>query len=198
MEQVSVRMMKVNGFSLIEILIVVAILVVLLVLTIPATNSVLEANKVAEGGRLLSGEVETARQLASVRNRTIEVRLIEKDGKLTTLQLWWPDGVPVSASKAMAFPSPLVILESNDLSPLLSITGVSHGMMPAESLYAGSPYTAFRIRASGVVEPLPTSANRARFYLTIAPDRMAGDSSPDNYATVQINPDTGRTMIYRP
>lgn len=198
MEQDTVKRSSCFGFSLVELLIVVAIMSVLLLLTIPAFNAVLEANKITEGARLVTGELDTASQLASARNRTIEVRLIRKPGDtyFTAIQLWWPDGVFSPAGRAVGLPTPLVILGDNTLSPLPGTDGMFAGTMPAGGTYGGNPYTAFRIRASGMVEPFPTS--RAAFYLTLAPDRYAGGGTPINYATLQINPDTGRTMMYRP
>lgn len=183
-----------SGFSLVELLVVTAIMVALLALSVPAVNSLLEANRISEGIRLVNGELETAGQLASARNRTIEVRLINVNGPFAAVQLWWPDATPSAAGRAVALPAPLVILDDATLSPLLETAGIFAGTMPAGGTYGGKPYRAFRVRASGMVEPSP--GNRTKFYLTLAPDRASG--VPDNYATLQINPDTGRTMIYRP
>ena len=73
----------------------------------------------------------------------------------------------------------------------------STGTMPAA---AGStdnaPYVAFQIRPTGVVTP-PIAMDD--FYFTVVAAQFADATAlPDNYVTVQINPQTGTALIYRP
>lgn len=187
-----------RAFSLVELLAVVAIMSVLLVLIIPGVSSVLQANRIATAVQVISGEMEMARQLAAARNRTIEVRFIKKNDQFSAIQLWWSDGVPSAAGKAVALSSPLAILSEHSMSPILGAAGMFQGTMPSGGTFGGNSYKAFRIRASGMIEPPPTATNKADFYFTIASDSTPQGVVPANYATVQINPDTGRVMIYRP
>lgn len=184
-----------RAFSLIEMLVVTAVLAVVLVLVTPAFNAITSASKIGQGGSLLLDELDAARQLADVRGRTIEVRVLKAAGasSFTGIQLWWPGSPDSPASRPLALPEGIAIHET--LSPWLAI--MADGTMPAGGPWGGADYRAFRLRPSGMFEPLPKVADRKRLFLTIAADRDAG-GIPANYATVQVNPDTARPLIYRP
>lgn len=184
--------MKRRGFSLVELLAVVAVLAILLVLVTPAFNSIASSSSITQASNLLSGQIELARQLAEVRNRSIEVRILKKNGDshFSALQLWWP-GLGQPAEKPVVFPQGMQLNES--LSPWLSKMG--SGTMAAGGSWAGATYRSFTIRPSGELEPRPSAGDRAQVFLTIS---AREEPTPSNYATIQVNPDTSRPILYRP
>jgi uncharacterized protein (TIGR02596 family) len=183
--------MKTRAFSLIELLTVVAVLTLLFVLLTPAINSIAAASGITQGGNLFFGQIELARQLAEVRNRTIEVRILKKNGdpNFTAMQLWWPTEAQ-PASKPVILPQGTLLNES--LSPWL--VGLVSGTMPIGGAWAGATYLAFKIRPSGAIER-PAGTDRKNLFLTIS---AREEPTPSNYVTIQVNPDTSRPILYRP
>jgi uncharacterized protein (TIGR02596 family) len=183
-------MMKKRGFSLIELLAVVAVLGILLVLVTTAFNSIATSSSITQSTNLISGQIELARQLAAVRNRTIELRFLKKTGEpFSALQLWWP-GLNQSAEKPVVLPQGTLLNES--LSPWLST--MANGTVPVGA-WSNATYRSFAIRPSGALEPPPAAASRTNLFLTIS---AREEANPSNYATIQVNPDTSRPILYRP
>ncbi len=181
------------AFSLIELLVVIAIAGVLAAVTLPAFNSIIQGSNVTAAGQMLASEIETGRQLAAVRNKTVEVRLMAKNGETaySAVQLWWPSAIAqpaTPASKPLALPQSIEVVSS--MSPWVAT-------LDTDTMTTGpyGNYSVFRIRASGAVEPEMTSGTKADLYMTVA---RGGKNAPDNFATIQINPDTARTLLYRP
>lgn len=182
--------MKRRGFSLIELLAVVAVLGILLVLVTPAFNSIATSSSITQATNLISGQIELARQLAAVRNRTIELRFLKKtDEPFSALQLWWPS-LDQPAEKPVVLPQGILLNES--LSPWLATMG--NGTVPVGA-WKEATYRSFSIRPSGALVSPPAAADRKNLYLTIS---AREEATPSNYATIQVNPDTSRPILYRP
>ena len=190
------------GFTLLELLVVLAIIGMLLGIVVPAVGSLLEGSNLTRGGQLVADQINTARQIASARNRTVEVRLV----KLTNvsaqgysgLQLWSIDanGATSPISRLYALPQQVVI--SEDASQLSRALGkAAKGKMPKFPVEtADADYAAFQIRSSGVVTP---RIDMGSFYFAVVRAASATDTTlPKNYVTIQVNPNTGTTLIYRP
>lgn len=184
--------MKRQGFSLVELLTVVAVLGVLLVLVTPALNSITSASSITQTTNLFLGQIELARQLAEVRNRPIEVRILKKndDSHFSGIQLWWP-GLSQPADKTVVLPQGTLVNES--LSPWLA--KMDSGTIPTGGSWSGSTYRSFAIRPTGELEPRPSVDDRAQLFLTIS---SREEPTPSNYSTIQLNPDTSRPLLYRP
>lgn len=184
-----------TAFSIIELLVVVAIAGILAVFAVPAMSSLAGSASITQGGDLVAGELESARQLADVRGRPVEVRLLAnpEGAGFSAIQLWWEGSNTTAASKAARLPRAIVVRNDPDLSPW--ITDMRTGTMPTGGPWSGVSYRAFSIRPAGAIDPAPAAAARTNRFLTIAPDRSG---SPDNFVTIQVNPDTSRPLIYRP
>lgn len=62
------------GFSLIELLVVVAIIAAIISFAVPATNELLRGSQLTQGSQALSDQMAFARQMALSRNRPVELR----------------------------------------------------------------------------------------------------------------------------
>lgn len=191
-----------RGFSLLELLAVVSVTLVLIAVSAPPLASLLESNNLSSSGQMIADQFTLARQLASVRNQAMEVRLIKlgEPPRYKAVQIWTASasGGMEAVGKMAKLPESIAISENADLSPLLAIPNMGTGTLHSGAA-SGKPYTAFKIHPSGYLEPVPNAANRSKCHLTVLSARFAtADTAPANYIALQLNPDTGNTSIYRP
>lgn len=62
------------GFTLVELLAVIAVIAVVIAFAVPATNQILRGSQLSQGGQLLGDQLAFARQTALTKNRTVEFR----------------------------------------------------------------------------------------------------------------------------
>ena len=175
-----------SGFSLLEMLVVMAIAVILLALVVPPVGQVADGYLLTRQGQILSDQLVLARQRATARNRDVEVRLLREDDRWV-LQIWELDpaaGTASAVNRRMPLDAQLTI--HPELSPLLN-------ELPSDSL-DGQSWKSLRFRPNGrLALPLTMENN----YLTLYLRRDQG-APPQNYFTLQIHPLSGHISVYRP
>ncbi|MGB8355435.1 MAG: Verru_Chthon cassette protein D [Chthoniobacteraceae bacterium] len=193
-----------SAFSLLEMLVVVSIMIVLMALVLPPMTSLLDSSRMEQGGKTVYDQFSLARQLASTGNNAVEVRLINIPGISTQgysgIQLFvsGTSTTPLAAEKIAYLPQSIAISpDKTTLSKLLNFLTVSGTMTVAGSSVS---YVSFTLRPSGAVVPVVSGTDRNSLYVTVVPARLSGTGNstvPPNFATIQLNPDTGAPLIFR-
>lgn len=69
------KIVRRSGFTLVELLAVIAVIAVVIAFAVPSINQILRGSQMSQGGQLLGDQFSYARQLAITKNRTIEFRI---------------------------------------------------------------------------------------------------------------------------
>jgi uncharacterized protein (TIGR02596 family) len=196
-----------NAYTLLELLAVMAIMALLLALILPSMAGINESNNIVRGGQLFADQVGLARQVASSRNISVEVRCINipirsKYG-YSAIQLWSPGGAASTpVSRLLTLPDGIAISQDTTTLSTLFASYVLNGTMPLGSPVSGDAYVSFTINPSGMVGPLATTGttpNMTALNVGVVPARFAQQTTlPVNYMLVQLNPVTAATLNYRP
>jgi uncharacterized protein (TIGR02596 family) len=211
-----------QGFSLIELLVVVAILGILAALTLPAITGVMSSSGLASAADQAFSILSQARQLAVAKNRTVEVRIYKyadagrpgqpADGRFQAMQLFViepsPQGTTTnSVGRKMNLPASVYVASSPALSPALDPSKSAHktGAELSQSLSpCGLNYTAalLRFHPDGSLSLPPPAAplGTAPLFLTLVPSTTpdASTSPPENFATIMLQPVSGKARLHRP
>lgn len=204
------------GFSLLELLAVIAVFGIIASFTMPAVSSVMRASDLRTGSQILSEQLGLARQMAIAKNRSIEVRVYQYavspetgEGKFRAIQTFeiLDSGVAQPLGRVCRLPSSVLIDSGATLSSI--ITGTSGGgLSPAAATGAEVGYSLpeigksyrcvkFRFMPDGSTDLPPASTS---WFLTLhhVSEGDSLSSAPSDYSTVQIDPANGRTRIYHP
>lgn len=188
-----------RGFSLIELLVVMAIMMLLLSLAAPAFTSIAMGSNLNRGGQIVADQIKLARQEAVSKNREVEVWFLNLAEGTTPgwrgmlLVRVEENGTRVPAGRITTVPEGILISTNStangSLSPLLMAT---NSITTNFSTFGNLTYRAFRFRANGSASALGTNN-----FLTLQQAAAPG-SPPPNYYTIQVNPVTGKVTTYRP
>lgn len=189
------------GFSLIELLVVVAIISILMVVAMPAINSIGRGREMEVAAIQISDAIALARQTALSKNRPTEVRFYSHPGRMDptqayrTLQVFTvqDDGTSQPLARPTRLPDSLAISDDTAWSSLLA-PGTLEELSATNIPGIGSVNRTqiLRFRSNGRTGLLNLNNN---YHLTILPMPTV---QTNNFATVQIDPLTGRTRTFRP
>lgn len=207
-----------RGFTLVELLTVMAVMGILMVLTVPAVGPLIQSYNLNRAASLVTDEFTFARQSALTKNTDVEVRFYQ-----IGLTVYTP-GTPFQAFRAY-LPAQALALDkisylpgqaiissqanphpdnpSTTFSPLLEYNTFSTVLSTGTEVLPGggttqTAYVSFRFRATGGTNLVPVTSP---WYLTLysanAPIN-ASTSLPGNYVTIQVDPASGSARTYRP
>jgi len=188
------------GFSLVELLMVMAIIVALGAAVLPAITNVSDGMRLTNATQMLMDEILVARATALSRNLPVEVWFVQ-DGETSEYRLLrtavidnserttWvtgykrlPAGVAMTAAGGR---SNLIAVQNARTLPDLALKGV-----------------ALRINPSGQCEVADESAtigpNEVLFVTVVLARHASSAELPANFSTVQINPINTRLTMFRP
>ena len=192
------------GFTLVELLTVVALMIVFLALTVPAMNSMLAGLNISRGGQLFADQIILGRQNALTRNRDVEVRFINLSDGMNRgyrgVQIWMVDEAGSTRSpisRIVTLPEGVIVNTNASYSPLLFGNGATISGQTNFSSRGLCEYKGFRFRANGQTDIPSGSSTNSQNFVTL---QNVNDSAspPKNFVTIQINPFTGKLNVLRP
>lgn len=204
------------GFTLIEMLVVMAIIAIVFSLVLPALNAVFRSYQLDSTGQLMVNQLNLARQTALSQGRAVEVRFYYLPdynasvsgapsvyrGMQSFLDSDGTASVPVNATaivKPVFFPAPVVISTStmpSPVSPLLPTTpSPSDTTHPLPNYQENYKYAVFHFGPNGSTD-LSSGANSLT--LILESDKAATNGLPANFQTITIDPLSGTVRTFRP
>ncbi len=189
---------RMRGFSLIELLAVVAIMVIALALSLPAISSTQEGLEITRGTDMVVDALNLARQRALSLNCPVVVRFYVPANDPTTdysrLQILalHDDGTLEPLARMQRLPERAVISRAPELGNVFSDAPAAPH--PALSSEAGLLASELLVRRDGTVD-LPGNDSG---FLTVVPRNSAGITDPANFGIVTIEPLNANVAQLRP
>ena len=197
------------GFTLVEMIAVMAVIIVALALVTPAVSTILVGNKLTQASDNLQSQLTLARETAIAQNRQVEVRFYQyvdpsSPGTSSTynaLQAFSVNGsVYTALEKVQALPTKIIIDSGTTLSSLWSSSTALNSSATGQTGVPGVraySYMAVRFRPDGSTNLPPTGGP---WFLTLH-DALKGDkmaTPPPNFITLEIDPVSGELTVFRP
>lgn len=215
-----------RGFTLVEMLVVLAILAILAVLSLPAIKGLLGSVDMKGAAGTVSAQLDIARQAASTRNVQAEVRIYQDSSVPDTLNAKTYSYriiavcIPAAASGAnqdefispgVGLPGDTIFDSSTTYSTLLD-PGTAAGdpagksrLVPLEldsapALLRKKPYMKFTFLPDGTMYLANTATSSGTWCLTMRNlhAKAVGATPASNYICFVVDPGTSRSRMYQP
>ncbi len=202
-----------SGFTLLELLVVVAIMGIVAAFATPSVVAILRGANITQGGRLIEGQLQAARQQALAANRTVEVRFytFQNVGMAQSASFFQgiqsfvvASGSSTPLDKPYYVPSG-IIMDSGSGSPTLSslLSGSSQlgsttGVLLGAASNGGQNYSycSFQFRPDGSTSLSQTSPWFVTLHNATDGDNLS--AAPANFYTIQIDPAYGHIHDFQP
>lgn len=201
-----------RGFSLIELLTVVAIIALMAALVVPAISGISRSYQMTAAGHAVLNHLVQARQIAITRGYPVQVRFYKLPGYMEAnsatpstyraMQTFIEGDpvvsggtttVPVSAiSKPLFFNSPVEILAGQ--SSLLTLPATTSPQETLPGFGKNYNYVSFRFKPSGQTDLTATASGLT---LALSTD-VKGGTLPPNFRALEIDPVSGAVRDYAP
>ena len=212
-----------SGFTLLEMLAVMAVIAIVAAFTLPNTAGLLKGQNLAQGGHTMADQINLARQMAIASGRAVEVRFYRyadpetpgetagtpKSGKYRAMQVFemLESGTGRPLAPVQRVPPSIIIDSGATLSSLLQatdgtsapvVTDGSNLKFPIPRVERAYQAATFQFLADGSTN-LPKTAG-SKWFITLhsANDADGSEKPPKDFFTVQIDPVNGNLRTYRP
>jgi uncharacterized protein (TIGR02596 family) len=180
-----------EGFTLIEVLAVLAISSILAFETISMVQGVVDAQNVQGAALMVRGQLELARQIAITKDEPVQCRLYQNSANTGFFALRAVfDGTEIPVMRLNYLPTQIVITNSEAYSTLKQAAAVVSGVDTV------GIYIAFRYRVDGSTDLDPTSTYTMT--LLTARNGVTATRLPSNFITLELDPITGKTKSFQP
>jgi uncharacterized protein (TIGR02596 family) len=198
------------GFSLLELMIVMAIFIALLGASVATFQKSARASNVVSAGEIVVGNLSLAQQIANTYNRQVEIRFyrMPDDNGAMAYRAFQLFRIETSGTKAatkpIRFPQSVVLASAIDKTSILTLTPQTADASSPKLPRVGTnyQYVAFQFKPTGDIQPpsdnkLDTSS---KWFLTLILDNdpIKASGLPANFLTIQIDPVSGKTSVFRP
>ena len=199
-----------DGFTLLELLLVVAVIVGLLGVASPAIQGAMNATRLKESADLVYNRIFEAQQLALTLSTETEVRIYQAEDLVDTAPI-----PPLRKVQVFVLHAAADGADATDSTPTFTASGGAEAVHPSvvissQSVYnsllsrgfnngsgqdATGSYLAFRFHPDGTTNLPP---DQAWFLTLLERNQEASKAKPKNFITLQIDPATGGLRRFQP
>ena len=212
-----------DGFSLVEMLVVVGIISILSFLSLAAYTRIVRSVSLTTSTQMLSNALDLARQTALTRDCIVEFRLYQlpdyhaaDTAPPTVYRAFQTFLITQNSTNAFTkisyLPNPGIISSNTAVTSLATIATVPGASFTEGSAGSSTPqvlpvysthYIAipFRFTPSGALSDASNQLDGAKqWFLTLVleNDPPLANGLPKNYATIQLDPFSGHVTVFRP
>ena len=184
----STRPRRRAGFSLIELLVVVAILGLMVTLLVPALGSIVSGRNLELGGSQVVDSLSLARQIAMSRGRRVVWEMDAGTNGLYRI-MEFKGGTWQPASRIQTLPENIRPDSNTANSTLFSATNAPCTNNFSNSIASVSSVVSITFRPDGTTLLSPSAVNSLR---------LKHAQTTNNWFVITVNGVTGKTQVYRP